>query len=286
MNCRIKTLFVILFFLVGCQGYDDQEPIQRTAAQGVVVMDEDELEGISDEELFMGQVTAGGVTEDISSTSWSASGLLYTADTSNAVQLQVDFPKSGAYTLQFSLEIPDGTDGHVIAIAEIDWKVEGNWVHRVVNIRSGTAISGTSEACKVVIRDLSTATPIPGQVYRVSVQIATGTRGATSQPPIYQPNTTVYSMGAGDLGPFKIPVPQNSGIVSVWMAAYVNAVAPSKPVSGTVIGILYAPGAPIGVVDLTNPQWVPIPPGTDEIWVYNTSGVAIKFPCPIFGIEG
>lgn len=291
MNCRIKTLFVILFFLVGCQGYDDQEPIQRTAAQGVVAMDEDELElelGFTEEELFQQQVSPTGSSNPEPTAelgSWSASGVLISKDPSAAVQLQVNFSKSGAYTLQFSIDAPvlPGI-GDVIAIAEVDWKVEGNWVHRTINVRSGTALSGTAEGCRVTIRDRSPNAA--GLEYRVSVQIATGTRPATSQPPLYSPYVATQIVPSPASRVFNIP--QNCGVTSVWFSACSRPAMtpPAVPVLGKVIGIIESTVELLGIIDLTAPQWVPVPAGATRIEVWNSTGEEIWLPAPVYGIEG
>lgn len=229
---------------------------------------------LGDGEDDMRQTSQGG--------GWSASGPLVALDTDINVHLQVDFPDSGPYTLQFSLELPSTIAGPIVTIAEIDWKVEGNWVHRTVNVRSGTSVSGTAEAVKVRIRDDSKV--FIGEQYTVSVQVAKGTRPAVQQPPTYQPEQGGTGIVAGASTIFLVP--QNSGVIAVWLSVIDDNAVPIMPAAGSVVASIGSTFFTSNYVDLTKPVWTPIPPGTTQIQVFNAGGANVTVAAPIYGIDG
>lgn len=248
---RFVFLLLALVTLLGCQ-----EPF------------------LGDGEDEMRQTAQGG--------GWSASGPLITRDTDINVHLQVDFPDSGPYTLQFSLELPSTVAGPVVTIAEIDWKVEGNWVHRTVNVRSGTSVSGTAEAVKVIIHDDSKV--FANEEYTVSVQVAKGTRPAIQQPATYQPEQGDTGIVAGANHTFNVP--QNSGVIGVWLTALADVAVPIAPVAGTVVAKIGSTFFTSMYADLTKSDWIPIPPGTTQIQVFNAGAVNVVVAAPLYGIDG
>jgi hypothetical protein len=213
---------------------------------------------------------------------WSASNELVSGNADESAQLQVNFEKSGAYTIQFSLDLPVAGIGDVVAVADVDWKVEGNWVHRTLNVMSGTSISGTAEAVKVVVRDATLT--IAGIQYRASIQVASGTRPSIQQPPIYQPDQDAVTIAPGADTIFAVP--QDCGIVSVWLSAIVAAAVPSIPVAGSVTAIFNSTGFSTNFADVTRPQWFPIPPGVTSIRIFNSGASNVTVNGPIYGIDG
>jgi hypothetical protein len=218
--------------------------------------------------------------------SWSASGTLRTLNTDDVVTLQADFEESGPYTLQFSVNA-ENVPTDVNPIAYIDWKVEGNWVHREITLISGTSISGTAEAVRVQIRDNDPG-GIPGPTgieYQVSVQVAKGTRPNIQQPAIYanQVNKNVAAAVMGVPGSTDIPVPQGIGVVSVFMSvgeANGVVITPQK-VTATCIGSF---GRTMQF-DPTIPFWYPLPVTTSIIRVTNWNAFLV-YTTVTYGIDG
>jgi hypothetical protein len=214
---------------------------------------------------------------------WSASGSLFTMDVDKTVHFQADFPDSGPYTLQFSIIVPPGFVGDASAVAEIDWKVEGNWVHRTISVSNGASISGTAEACKVLLRDADQS-GFANQEYQVSVQLAMGTRGNNQQPPIL---TREGVVPVPALGIVDIDVPQGVGVIATWVNVW-NAVGidPAFLAGSTWVTERVGTGfATAKIYDPLSPRWVPIAPGTVRLGLQNLNGTIAYFQV-IFGIDG
>jgi hypothetical protein len=218
-------------------------------------------------------------------TSWSASGVLHTANVNDVVTLQADFDESGPYTLQFSVESPNvPTD--VNPIAYIDWKVEGNWVHREITLISGTSISGTSEAVRVQIRDNQPGGA--GDEYTVSVQVAKGTRPNVQQPALYanQSGDLIPAAALGVAGILDIPVPQGIGVISIFAAvSHIVGAGPVPIPVGSVMGIGVGSFGFTQQFDPTQPFWYPLPVTTGVVRFINSNAFAVDVTFA-FGIDG
>jgi hypothetical protein len=214
---------------------------------------------------------------------WSASGSLFTMDVDKTVHFQADFPDSGPYTLQFTITVPPGFVGDASAVAEIDWKVEGNWVHRTISVSNGASISGTAEACKVLLRDADQS-GFANQEYQVSVQLAMGTRAVTQQPP-YLTYPGVIIVPANNT--VDIDVPQNIGVTNTWVNVW-NAVGVDPAFLAGTTWVIERVGTGLAtgkMYDPLSPRWVPIVPGTTRLGLSNLNGTIAYFSV-VFGIDG
>lgn len=242
-------------------------------------------------------------TERASKKGWSTSGKITLVGNAVATgqprsrgsaSLQVNFPKVGYYTIQFSIT-PIGNWAIDIvrrAKATITWSVEGNSVRREIEVVDGTSISGTATAVNIsIVDDSNVFFPVTADsVYVVSAQVTPGTRPTygNSQPPMLLPDTNnglQVALPAATARTFDIP--QQSGVNQVFFYfSHENIPASLESVEINFI----APGGPTEILartfaDLVVGQWVPLPPGTNDIIVENNSAAAIRV-LPIFGIEG
>jgi len=216
--------------------------------------------------------------------SWSASGILHTTNTDDVVTLQADFDESGPYTLQFSVNVPDYSPVvvNVNPTAFIDWKVEGNWVHREITLTSGTSISGTAEAVRIQVRDNVAG----GGVfeYMVSVQIAKGTRPNIQQPAMFSADSNAAIIPAGTFLDFTIP--KTIGVISVFPSTVAFAVGVPVPIPiGTVMGIVIGSLGTTQSFDCTKPFWYPTPVTANVIRVFNANAFDVDVNLT-YGIDG
>lgn len=225
---------------------------------------------------------------------WQTSGALTTGNRTQAVRLQCDFEQTPEfYTVQFNLERfePNSTPGLAVeALAEILWAVEGNFIRRLVSVNEGVAVSGAGQSVTVKIFDNS-STAAPSVNYRVSAQIVKGTRAAQShQPLLYIGNTG----GAGTpeevvapAGNASYTLPANAGINSVFVAC-AETDNTGAPIASDEILVSFIASATILQqlnYDGCN-QWVPVPPGTEIIGVFNNRGAGNISTTVTYGIEG
>jgi hypothetical protein len=246
---------------------------------------------------------------------WSANGVLRATDLVKTVTLQCDFAEApGPYTLQFGITGNTGIVGAIDAQAEalITWSVEGNFVTRRVALTNGLSVSGTAEAVRVIIYDVSKpGFATPNAPYNVSVQVVRGTRPAIQQPPTLNPHPFVGDLNTNPPQPYSqttftvlpghilnLPIPNDAGVVSVFIVTTNNAgttqgmtaagtmlVIPPDSITVTITGSVDAPQwDPRGW-----PTWVPVPPGAAEITLQNNqaggSAVAVDFSV-WYGIDG
>lgn len=151
---------------------------------------------------------------------WQQSGTLFTAKPDQMVTCQANFAKAEYYTVQLAvIQTPDITApgyiglGTYAAEADIEWSVEGSTVRRTVSLGNGVSISGTGQAVKVTLRDVSDPA-IGVSPYIVQVQIAPGTRPAKSQPPTLQGFIVTQILGVAPAF-IDLPIPPNAGVISV-----------------------------------------------------------------------
>lgn len=226
---------------------------------------------------------------------WSASGNLHAGNLTEEVSLQANFPFAEDYTLEFNLipiKAPVGVFyPPVRAEAFITWSVEGNAVTRRVNVGNGVSVTGTGQACRVVIRDTTDLTAGPpfvlGQEYRVSVQVAPGTRAAIQQPPTLYP----FPNGFGGLiivpplGFVTIPIPNDAGVISASVTV-VNATGAPIPDGQAEVTHSVAPGITLKSYDPRFGVWISIAPGATEIILSNNNAVDPFSFQVTFGIDG
>lgn len=169
---------------------------------------------------------------------WSQSGNIRVADPNKKVTLQVNFPISDYYTVQFNVTppnpqkigpVPPNLSDLFDAEAIVTWSVEGNYVRRRITVGNGSVLSGTGQGCRVELYDalppgLVFPGPAPGPEYPGSIQIARGTRPTNAAPPQLNGGTFTVTPGSSVL----VPVPNDAGATSVNIA--VAAVGAPPPV--------------------------------------------------------
>ncbi len=221
---------------------------------------------------------------------WSASGKLIGGNTSKSVSMQANFardrggPGSGLYTVQFFV-------GHEFTLAvterrsteaEITWSVEGNYVRRLVSVVNGMSVTGTGQAVKVVISDSSTSPT--AQEYSVSCQVAPGARASIQQPPYLFRETLVELVNVGNTA--TIAVPDNAGIISVYVAAAVTGGA-AGAVPGDLLVAQKRGASTVVTFDPVAPGgWVPLAPGVSALQFLNLNAPAQAEFSTFFGIDG
>ena len=233
---------------------------------------------------------------------WSGFFELIPGNSKKTPSLQVNFKRSGNYTIQFSVAYPDVTSEATAlfaTLAEVTWTVEGNFVRRVMSLFNGSAISGTGQAVRVRFLDFCTPEIEYSGTYQVAVQVAPGTRPAEQGPILFlntdanldvdsrrgvTPTTTV---AAGTSQDFDIPQDPGLNALIIYYAL-AEAVVPDLH-RQVVDGVSVAIGASFGSAmviggDMLN-KWFPLPPDAKTITITNSSLLSLQFT-PIFATEG
>lgn len=216
--------------------------------------------------------------DDMSYKGWSASQTL-AAVSGDSFQLQANFAEPGPYTAQFTVNYPGAWGINFSCVAQIDWKVEGNWVTRLVNVTNGTSISGTSQGVRIIVRDTSSRF-VPGVTanYLASVQVAPGTRPQTTRGPIYQPDPPIL---VPSLGTVQIQLPENAGVTSVMV------LAPSNAGAGDLLAILNVDPVFGYEWDVaTDRNWHILPSGVTRLDIANSDPINSFNVLVIYGIDG
>lgn len=225
-----------------------------------------------------------------------ASGGLVTTDpnggsTQGKLTLTADFSKSNGergaeyYTVTFHVNPPPPPAGFSASpynpIATITWNVNGTQVVRRVSVGNGVAVSGLASHVIVEVQDFSTL--LPGMVpkpYFVDIAVAPGSRPSTQQPPRLNGGVQHIAVGPATV---NIPIPQDSGVISVFLAeAQLIQTALNTQVSFT-DGV----GNNVGAVNVTRfTGWVPIPSGAVSMAITNLDTVNSTDVSYTWGIEG
>lgn len=216
--------------------------------------------------------------EDMSYKGWSASQNLEAAS-GNSFQLQANFSEPGPYTAQFTANYPAVWGINFSCVAQVDWKVEGNWVTRFINVANGTSISGTSQGVRIIVRDTSRRF-VPGVTgeYFASVQVAPGTRPQTTRGPIYQPDPPIF---VPSMGTVQIPFPVTAGVTSIMV------LAPSHLAVGNMMAILNVDPAFGYEWDVAaDRNWHIVPSGVTRLDVSNIDPIHGFNILVIYGIDG
>ena len=207
---------------------------------------------------------------------WQAGGELTQNDPITDFSLQANFPESGAYTVQFTVEqaiSSTAARGQLrgMTYADITWTVEGQQVRRTVAVYNGLSVTGVAQAVKVRLYDASPAGDA-GRKYNAFAVCARGTRASTENPPIYE----VGVSASAPLGPVEVvqvgtfatvPVPLNIGVKSVGVVV-INQDGTAIPDQGAVVEQRNG-GAIRKAYDPRQVYWVPLSPGVDTIRLKN-----------------
>lgn len=232
-----------------------------------------------------------------STNGWSQTGHLQSTVSSRRVTLQVNFPISSMYTVQF--RIGNYTAGRrVSATADITWTVEGNQIHRTISITNGTSISGVGQSVSISAYDNGHPVPLlpPDQFeYDLTINVAPGTRSPIQQPPvlvpwiqspdtIWRPGTLVLPGLSGQ----NIFVPKDVGVISMFTTASTipNPIVLTEA-NITVAQVLVA--TRLKQYDPRVEEWVPVSPQVDIVRFENFLPVApanvVMFSLT-YGIDG
>jgi len=220
---------------------------------------------------------------------WSKTGILTALDSTKIQSLQVDFPKSEDYTIEFNLKFNQGAqpNGSTIVRAEalIIWSVAGNDVTRRVNIGNGVSVTGVGEAVKIYMQDVTTAIGGAAAVdYEVSAQVAPGSRASVQQPPTLNPSGNPAATILGGGASVNYPIRADAGIISVNVKiATFNA---NTPIPDQTIHVFHEQG--LVVLKEYDPRaepWVAVAPGAQNVRVQNFGAFNIVVQA-VFGIDG
>ena len=219
-------------------------------------------------------------------TGWSQSGDLTAGGSGREVTMQANFPAPDVYTVQFNILSSTGQIPNPEAV--VTWKVEGNFVDRLISVANGMTISGVGQGCRIRVYDNSQA--ITGFDYTASIQVSRGSRPASTVPPTYAP-----IRAAGFPGRIVVPatstasitIPQNKGINSVQITASgigglvlltrvdVSAWQESSVGGGTKLKEWFPPET----------NWVAIAPSAETLVLNNRTAGNILFGVQ-FGVDG
>lgn len=233
---------------------------------------------------------------------WSVSGLLTIAQ-NKGVKLAADFEKSGPYTLQFTRQFPTPIAAgiSVYTLAEIIWSVEGNSHRRLISVDSGIAISGNAQGVTAQIYDWTNlAVAAANQIdYNIFATCVEGLRGSNVQRPLLEiggvnPNTRgqiqTQDIAAGVAVNF--PVPRNAGINSFRVNLSSNTAVPVFS-NGIFVACTDSSGViPVRQRNITSSNdalllnWEPLPPGAENILIFNVAGNTVIKVSISWGIEG
>jgi len=215
---------------------------------------------------------------------WSKSGNMTTGNIQQAVGMQVEFPHADEYLVQFGIQ--DGLAAFPNAVADIDWSVEGNTVHRTISVSNGAAIAGCGQACKVRIRDASIINT--GVGYAASVQISRGNRASLEEPATLVPVVPAGATASGGLNPTigiisvasglppvfnTVNIPQDSGVISVFITAAARGAAsvltPLTDADGYVV--VGAGATLLKIIPISElGRWIPLGPQASQLFFFNT----------------
>jgi|SRR5271166_3921918 len=193
----------------------------------------------------------------------------------------------GAYTISFDIIPPsDGLGCATQAI--ITAKVDGMPLRRVISVFNGAAITVVADAVEVQLVDVSSDFIIfdPPQEatapYIVTTGVEVGTRGTVMQPPVLVEQVGFSIDPSGNV---SYDVPQDSGVISVFIAAGFNANTGVTPFDGYVQ--MFNNGQFVGAFNIPQTQgWIPLVPGTTQVVVNNLNSAFNLNGNLVWGIEG
>ena len=218
---------------------------------------------------------------------WGVGGIINPPGTPNpnpkgqkTIHLQADLDPAAVFTVQFSTTPLNGADltGN-IPVAVIKFSVNGVTVIRKISVYDGAAISGPGQVCEVNAFD-ETQDPTHSAPYFVGVTVTRGTRGGFDIPTLQSdPNHTVNAGAQVNFFPEA-----NTGAVMIRFDIGPTNIASNSDLTKFVAQFVDASGNVLAAVQ--NPtEWVPIPPGTVEIFFQNNDSVS-AYVRMVLGIDG
>lgn len=222
---------------------------------------------------------------------WSAAGQMTALDTLKSVHLQAIFKKPGPYTVQFAVQqLTANVDTVVEPKAIIDWSVAGNTITRKVDALNGASITGVGEGVRVrVVDETSTGNAVD---YAVTITVAPGVRPAKPDyptlTPVHSGNPQVVAVNSTAV----FTVPEGVGVAAVSVKASYSTIpiAPASPITDQMLIVTHR--APVGTIDPAlkrydprESDWVPLAPGTTEVWVNNVGAANLRIQLS-WGVDG
>ena len=198
----------------------------------------------------------------------------------------------GTYTLQLSFVgvEPDSSGNPFIPTAQaiVNWKIEGQQQRRVISIISGASISGVATGVDVQIVDIPLGgSATDGKTYKVQATLSRGVRGNTQQPPTL---TGVPIQSAAPSANVTFEVPQDSGVTSVFVMVASGGGGTPPEVTDLIVDatdISLPSPAVLGTwYPLITVGWVPLPPGSQRVVIFNQGPDETAFVQAIWGIDG
>jgi hypothetical protein len=201
------------------------------------------------------------------------------------------------YTVQLAInQKPSIAGANPDATATIIWMVEGNQVVRQVSVGNGVSVSGTGQACNIIIEDTTVFTSVPavGAEYVVSATVAPGTRAGRAFPPILRglangvaPNARLWPAIPAAGGTVQWLIPENAGVIAVCPQVVPDTfgttldpydiTAYQRDAFGNVVK------AWLPLIDIS---FVPVVPSAVEMFIDNRSAAAIIRAAVEWGIDG
>jgi hypothetical protein len=228
---------------------------------------------------------------------WSKSGELQLGNPLQELSLQCNFPQAGFYTVQFGVQV----DPAILVpdiVAEVTWSVEGNDVRRKISVANGATISGTGQACRVVIRDETAGIVPPGANYSVFALVSPGTRpGSHIRPLLRTPwpvqTAVIPAVIVGDIafippgGTANIDVPVNAGATSIDVEGALNGAHGALVLTDLVVAQIGAAPFPVkGYYPWIETGFVPLAPKARTILISNESAADTIAAAILWGIDG
>ena len=213
---------------------------------------------------------------------WAQTGTL-TPGSSNTVNMQQAFEDTGAYTVQFSVNGRDesGSAGTRIPKAVISWTVNGNTIHRKIDVVNGTTISGIADSVNVSVSDNSIS-PAALSPYDVTIMVAPGTRASVQQPPYLTGPVVALPAGAGAASQ---QIPQDAGITSVFVTVAPQVADGAVPEFDALVQQASGGGI-LKSYDPRQAEWVPLAAGTTNIVLRTGAAAPATVWSITFGIDG
>ncbi len=220
---------------------------------------------------------------------WSASGTLLAKNNlanqfnDTQVSMQAQFPEPGVYTVQASVELPDGLVA-VRPVAEVEWSVGGNTIRRRFSVGQGASISAPAEGVRVTIKDEAALLGGVNTEYRVAMTVCRGLRPSSSRPTLTS-TEGAQVIFAGATQTYVIPKKSGAVAVSIAVSRFTGdfAMIPDQTVQARQRS---ADGNVVATCDPRQFEFWSLEPNAVQVDVYNYSALENIWVNALFAIDG
>ena len=182
--------------------------------------------------------------------------------------LQAKLEPGGVWTVQFTADMigvratAKGGPAPLQCVADINWGVSGQIVHRRITVADGVSISGTAEYVKITVG----IDAKPENPFLVTAAVAPGVRPAIF-PPIYQ---ELQAVVVPENSFTDLNVPANIGVTSAFITVW-NPVEifPADDAEVAMRNSFLINGQFARAYNPIPPQWVPLYANSDLVRLYN-----------------